>query len=150
MAVISFAKTNGIDVPNIPTLSINNPLVSSTGVIKANNLDGLQTDTAPIYGARAWVNFNGVTTATIRASGNVSSVTRSGLGLYTINFNTNIQDTNYCVIGGVGQQSYSATPEYGTTKTVSSCSIGTYQLVSISGDNRQLGDNANVHVAIFR
>jgi len=44
---------------------------------------------------RAWVNFNGVTTAAIRASFNVSSVTRTGTGAYTINFTTALPSANY-------------------------------------------------------
>ncbi|MCG3684095.1 hypothetical protein [Aliarcobacter butzleri] len=37
---------------------------------------------APIYACRAWVNFKGTGTVTIRESGNVSSITDSGLGIY--------------------------------------------------------------------
>jgi hypothetical protein len=44
---------------------------------------------------RAWVNFNGVTTATIRASFNVSSVTRNSTGIYTVNFTNAMPDSNY-------------------------------------------------------
>ena len=47
--------------------------------------------------ARAWVNFNGVTTASIRASYNVSSVTRNGTGDYTVNFSTAMPDANYAI-----------------------------------------------------
>jgi hypothetical protein len=50
---------------------------------------------ATAYGCRAWVNFNGTGTVAIRASGNVSSVTRDGTGLYTINFATALPDKNY-------------------------------------------------------
>ena len=50
------------------------------------------------YKCRAWVNFDGVTTATIRASGNVSSVTRNGTGDYTVNFTTAMPDTNYSMV----------------------------------------------------
>ena len=46
--------------------------------------------------AKAWVNFNG-STAAIRASFNVSSVTRTATGTYTINFTTAMPDTNYTV-----------------------------------------------------
>jgi len=58
-------------------------------------LDGAQTGTAPIYGARAWVNFNGTGTVAIRASGNVSSITDNGTGDYTVNFATAMPDANY-------------------------------------------------------
>ena len=47
--------------------------------------------------AKAWVNFNGVTTAAVRASYNVSSVTRNGTGDYTANFSTAFADANYAM-----------------------------------------------------
>ena len=61
--------------------------------------------TAPLYMCRAWVNFNGTGTVAIRASGNVSSITDRGTGLYTLNFTTAMPDANYsgvssCTVGG--------------------------------------------------
>lgn len=53
------------------------------------------TGSAPIYAARAWVNFNGTGTVAIRASGNVSSITDNGTGIYTVNFTTSMPDANY-------------------------------------------------------
>jgi hypothetical protein len=50
---------------------------------------------ATAYGCRAWVNFNGTGTVAIRASGNVSSITDSGAGRYTVNFTTAMVDANY-------------------------------------------------------
>lgn len=50
---------------------------------------------APLYAARAWVNFNGVGTVSITASGNVSSITDNGVGDYTVNFTTALPDANY-------------------------------------------------------
>ncbi len=55
---------------------------------------------APIYGARAWVNFNGnPSTPTITAQGNVSAVARVGaaVGRYTITFATAMPDANYSI-----------------------------------------------------
>jgi hypothetical protein len=52
---------------------------------------------APTYACRAWVNFNGTGTVAIRGSGNVSSITDNGNGLYRINFTTALQDANYAV-----------------------------------------------------
>jgi len=58
---------------------------------------------ATAYGCRAWVNFDGsTTTPTIRASGNVSSVTRNGTGDYTLSFTTALPDANYSLLGGGG------------------------------------------------
>lgn len=54
---------------------------------------------APVYAARAWVNFNGTGTVAIRSSGNVTSITDNGTGDYTINFTTSMSDTNYSVAG---------------------------------------------------
>ena len=70
-------------------------LPNSTLVKTALNATG----SAPIYACRAWVNFNGTGTVAIRASGNVSSITDNGVGNYTVNFTTAIQDTNYSAIG---------------------------------------------------
>jgi hypothetical protein len=55
------------------------------------------TGTAPIYAARAWVNFDGTTAtpSTIRGSGNVSSITRNATGDYTVNFTTAMPNANY-------------------------------------------------------
>ena len=58
------------------------------------------TGTAPIYACRAWVNFNGTGTVAIRASGNVSSITDNGVGDYTVNFTTAMQDANYAAVFG--------------------------------------------------
>ena len=54
---------------------------------------------ATAYGCRAWVNFNGTGTVAIRASGNVTSITDNGVGLYTVNFTTSMPDVNYAAIG---------------------------------------------------
>ena len=62
---------------------------------------------APIYACRAWVNFDGYATPpTIRASGNVSSVTRNADGDFTVNFTTPMPHANY-----------SATANYTNTNT---------------------------------
>jgi hypothetical protein len=65
------------------------------------NIDSAQfasvSGTAPIYPCRAWVNFNGTGTIAIRASGNVSSITDGGVGIYTVNFTTAMADVNYAV-----------------------------------------------------
>jgi hypothetical protein len=49
--------------------------------------------------AKAWVNYKGTTTVSIRASYNVSSVTVVGTGTYTINFTNAFADANYSIVG---------------------------------------------------
>jgi hypothetical protein len=57
--------------------------------------------------AKAWVQFNGSSGA-IRASYNMSSVTRSATGLYTLNFTNALADGNYAVAGAGGDATTSA------------------------------------------
>jgi hypothetical protein len=77
------------------------------------NIDSAQfatvTGTAPLYAARAWVNFNGTGTVAIRESGNVSSITDNGTGDYTVNFTTAMPDANYSAVIGVSAQGGAAT-----------------------------------------
>jgi hypothetical protein len=68
-------------------------------IITGAELDGAQTGSAPIYGARAWVCFNGTGTPSVRASGNISSITDNGTGDYTANFTTAMPDINYSAAG---------------------------------------------------
>jgi len=91
--------------------------------ITAAKLSGAQTGSAPIYGARAWVRFNGNspdssnTARTILASGNVTSVTKNGTGLYTVVFTTALPSANYVA---VGSRSYKAADSSGVTIQASS------------------------------
>lgn len=70
--------------------------ITNSGLLQFNSGYG---SVATAYGCRAWVNFNGVTTVTIRASGNVTSVTRNAAGDYTVNFTNAMPDANYTVSG---------------------------------------------------
>lgn len=58
---------------------------------------------ATAYGCRAWVNFNGTGTVAIRASGNVSSITDGGVGVYTVNFSIAMPDANFGWAGNTRQ-----------------------------------------------
>lgn len=62
--------------------------------------------TAQLYNgaAKAWVNFNGTTSpGTIRASYNVSSVTKNGTGDFTVNLTNSLVDANYSSVVTVGR-----------------------------------------------
>ena len=76
----------------------------SDGGISAAKLNGAQSGNAPIFGVRAWVNFNGIGTIgqnmTMRGSGNVSSVNKLADGRYRVTFTTAMQDANYATIVG--------------------------------------------------
>ncbi|MBW1853118.1 MAG: hypothetical protein JRJ00_00295 [Deltaproteobacteria bacterium] len=47
---------------------------------------------------KAWVNFNGTGTVSIRDSFNVSSITDNNPGDYTVNITNALNNTNYCVV----------------------------------------------------
>lgn len=71
--------------------------LTAAGLLQFNSGYG---SVATAYGCRAWVNFDGSTSpGTIRGSGNVSSVSRTGTGQYTVNFTTSMPDANYSVVG---------------------------------------------------
>ena len=105
------------------------------------------TGTAPIYPCRAWVNFNGTGTVAIRASGNVTSITDNGVGLYTVNFTTAMPDANYAMTTGnhqtVGGNFVVYNYTNGGAKTTTACKLGTgYSNVSADADD--------ISVAILR
>ena len=52
------------------------------------------------FTAKAWVNFDGTGTVSIRDSHNVSSITDNGTGNYYINFSNSLASTNYSSMGG--------------------------------------------------
>jgi hypothetical protein len=83
---------------NLVAPSTSGNVLTSNGTTwtSAANIITTTTGSAPYYGARAWVNFNG-TDASIRGQGNIASVTRTGTGLYTVTFSTDMPDANYCV-----------------------------------------------------
>jgi hypothetical protein len=69
--------------------------LDSAGNLQMNSGYG---SVATAYGCRSWVNFDGgATPPTVRASGNVSSVTRAATGTWDISFTTSLTDANYAV-----------------------------------------------------
>ena len=83
------------------------------------------TGTAPIYTARAWVNFDGTTTPpTTTASGNVSSVARNATGNYTVNFSTTMPSATY-ITQVTAERAIGAQATYDTLQT-GSVNVYTY------------------------
>ena len=81
--------------------SASNGPTSGTAITKSTTL--------PLFGIRAWVNFNGDSVTSISsedccaisASGNISKVVRTATGTYTVHFTTAMPDANY-VVSGLG------------------------------------------------
>jgi hypothetical protein len=112
-------NTSGvITVAGVDQVVINNAgdvaATTFTGALVGNAATATKlstsTGTAPVYGIRAWVNFDGTkdttgTTSTantnrlIRGSGNVGNVLRNGAGDYTVNFSVPMANADYAVLG---------------------------------------------------
>jgi hypothetical protein len=154
----------GISAGGLPDASVLTADIADAN-ITADKLSGAQTGAAPIYGCRAWVNFDGTrneadtgastngANVKIRASGNVTSVLKNGTGDYTITFTTAMPDTNYAptfggfntgngdgswIVAGTGSGAYPA------GITTGSLRILTY---SYTGNTQ---DQQAVFVHIFR
>ena len=97
----------------------------------------------PEFKCRAWVNFNG-TNGSIRASGNVSSVTRNGTGNYTVNFTTAMPDANYAVNATASSDGWVATTlQHSIAPTTSAVRVGVFNPSSFN-------DSSWVNVSIHR
>ena len=108
------------------------------------------TGSAPAYLCRAWVNFDGTGTPAIRASGNVSSITDSGTGNYTVNFTTAMPDTSYSVTASSVQGSNAAT-NYITQICIQGLTTsGVNVLARPAASSDTKIDLSDIYMAIFR
>jgi hypothetical protein len=106
--------------------------------------------------AKAWVNFDGTGTVTVRASYNVSSITDNGTGDYTINFTNALPDANYAPIiasqldqtGGAGNATMGS-GIYRTSDALSTSSFRFYAAFSTAGGQAQ-ADMTTLAVSVFR
>lgn len=122
--------------------------VASTGVTVADNLlfNSGYGSAVIGYGCRAWVNFNGTGTVAIRASGNVSSITDGGTGLYTVNFTTAMSDANYAATAlALSGNMKIALQNESTAPTTSAYAIFVRESSTQNGI-----DSAYVHASFFR
>ena len=74
-------------------------------IIVNSSADGVDVGTGGINQARiakAWVNFDGSGTVSIRDSYNIASVTDNGTGDWTLNYSTAMSNTSYVVFGNGG------------------------------------------------
>ena len=120
--------------------------------IPASNSSG----TAPIYGARAWCNFDGTrnaagttnalfTTRFIRSSGYIASVTKTANGKYDVLFTSKMKDSDYAVVSSFTTNQDSTddlqkSPKiYGRTDTGFSIAFYTFSgsLASVATDPKE-------------
>jgi hypothetical protein len=137
---------DGANYVAIATNSAEQMRIDSAGLLQFNSGYG---SVATAYGCRAWVNFNGTGTPAIRASGNVSSITDNGTGVYTVNFTTALPDANYSVQANVTDDSannrlINVQGTFGTYQTTSSVRV------AVAAIGVGVVDPQGVFVAIFR
>ena len=97
--------------------------------------------------AKAWINFDGDGTISIRDSFNVSSITDNGTGDYTVSYSTAMASTFYCGVGG-GKGDNDGTDANKTVtsfKRISSTpATGNSRIVTGFGNNAGTGTNSTV------
>lgn len=191
-AAIAYSKLAALDSANILVGNGSNVAtkvavtgdvtISNAGVTAIGNakvlpamLSGAQTGSAPIYGCRAWVNFDGTrneadtgastngANVKIRASGNVASVLKNGPGDYTITFTAAMPDANYAASIAVwdtidgGSTSLTSGPRGASGGHVRGLTAPTSSVVRIqtafgatSGNDGAFSDFSSVFVQIIR
>ena len=164
---VTTAKIANIGVTEIKIADNN---VTTSKIADANvtaaKLSGAQTGTAPIYGCRAWVNFDGTrneadtgastngANVKIRASGNVSSVLKNAVGDYTVTFTTAMVDANYAAVA----MGFATAGTYGnswsTNAYITAPAAGSIRISnSYQDDNSNvmaLTDSSQMFLTIFR
>lgn len=134
-------------------ISISGSAGSATSATSATTATKLSTagGSAASYSARGWVNFNGsASPGTIRASGNVSSVTSNGSGEYTVNLTTALSDVNYATIGFCREDnsgSQSGTVVCTGARTAQTTSATRVKSILNNGDGAAANE---IFVAVFR
>jgi hypothetical protein len=93
---------------------------------------------------KAWVAFNGTGTVAIRDSNNVTSITDNATGDYTINFTTDMGDTEYMVLAynDIGSSSSTSRWINQTARAVGSLRI-------VTRWSSTLEDQAYINVGIW-
>jgi hypothetical protein len=145
-----------IEIYAAPTLAYVENTTNHPMSFRINNTERMRLDTsgnlqfnsgygsvATAYGCRAWVNFDGTGTPASNGSGNVSSISDIGVGIYEVNFTSSMPDVNYCVSATSVNQT-TLCHEGGADLTTSKVRV---TLRNISGVNLDLDESC---VAIFR
>ena len=107
----------------------------------------INDDNTENYKCRAWVNFNGVGTISIRAAGNVSSLTDVATGNYVVNMTSALVDSNGVALVTSGDIVSHTARNYMATGGMASSSTC---YVSIYMDSTGSAEADIINVAIFR
>jgi len=140
------------DTLDFVTNAVSRARISSVGLQSSviPDLSGSNTTLFPEYKCRAWVNFNGtgsIGSQTIRGSGNISSVSKTGTGQYTVNIDTDMPDANYAV--SIMQGGTSSVIGIRTHEDVTARTAGAFTFV-VFNSTFGAADASQINVAVFR
>lgn len=93
--------------------------------------------------AKAWINYNTVTTTSITSSYNITSVTDNGTGDTTITFDTDFSSSDYCFSASGSANENSANKFTDFIKSVSRAT-GTHRLIQHNGSTNQDWTQVNI------
>jgi hypothetical protein len=125
--------------------------VKSTGDFQFNSGYG---SVATAYGCRAWVNFNGTGTISIRSSGGVTSISDDGTGSYTMNFSFTMPDVNYNAVGIssllIGVSETIVAPNFTPPGTETASTTTTFKFAVLRPSVTSAADVPYVYLSVFR
>jgi len=99
---------------------------------------------------RAWVNFDGTGSISIRANFNVSSITDVGTGQYTANITTALPNSNYVTfIGGFVETSGRTSQGVGSVRGTSGKSTTAIGFGTVDANDSAFADFQEIDLAIF-
>lgn len=134
-------------IPTSGYIVVGAPVAGGSGTSTLGSLT-TTVGSAPYFGSRAWVNFNGMGTVSIRTSQNVSSITDYGTGHYSVNFTTPMADDSYNTVlsaeGSSGSGPLICGPQQSGTYSASSVSI---HVITYSGSD---SDSEKISVTVIR
>lgn len=138
--------------PIIPNAAVaQQPL--TYGQVAAANAEVVKTalnasGNAPIFASRAFCNFDGSGTASIRRAGNIAGITDRGTGKYTFAFVTTMPGNTYAVVEGVGNDS-----DTGAGGSLNGWAhnyqLGSFEYTVSNNDTDSLSDPVCGNLAIF-
>ena len=138
------AGTNGTNGTNGAT-----GLTGPTGPNGPTGPTGATGSAAPSTGiAKAWANWN--SSASIRGSYNVSSVSHNGTGDWTVNFSSGIGDGNYSVACGGGEYAGGDNVCVGVLDSTNQASGSVRVLSGLTGGSGGRRDSNIMMITIFR
>jgi hypothetical protein len=153
---VSGSGTYGFNLTGGPvttsgTLTVTPPAPGTSGnVLTSNGTAWVSQAVSTPNGAKAWAVFDGASSSPITpaASYNISSITKSGTGLYTLNFTSAMSNANYAILGNAqGTYATNFAPivatQYSTTPTTTSFSI------QAQADSGALWDLPRISVIVF-